>query len=37
MSEKFRQMGGELYVNADAVKESNKAFMASSRHFGTQA
>jgi len=37
MSEKFRQMGGELYVNADAVKESNKAFMASSRHSGTQA
>jgi len=37
MSEKFRQMGGELYVNADAVKESNKAFMASSRHSETQA
>jgi phosphomethylpyrimidine synthase len=24
MSEKFRQMGGEVYVAADAVKESNK-------------
>jgi phosphomethylpyrimidine synthase len=25
MSEKFRQMGSEVYVAADAVKESNKA------------
>jgi len=25
MSEKFRAMGGEVYVDADAVKESNKA------------
>ncbi len=25
MSEKFRQMGNEVYVEADAVKESNKA------------
>jgi hypothetical protein len=26
MSEKFRKMGGEVYVDAkDAVKESNKA------------
>jgi hypothetical protein len=25
MSEKFRQMGSEVYVDADAVKESNKA------------
>src|SRR5499427_3866164 len=25
MSEKFKQMGGEVYVAADAVKESNKA------------
>jgi len=24
MSEKFRQMGSEVYVAADAVKESNK-------------
>jgi phosphomethylpyrimidine synthase len=26
MSEKFRQMGGQVYVDAQAVKESNKAF-----------
>ena len=26
MSEKFRQMGNQVYVEADAVKESNKAF-----------
>jgi hypothetical protein len=26
MSEKFRQMGNEVYAEADAVKESNKAF-----------
>jgi phosphomethylpyrimidine synthase len=25
MSDKFRQMGGEVYVDAEAVKESNKA------------
>jgi phosphomethylpyrimidine synthase len=25
MSEKFRQMGSEVYVAAEAVKESNKA------------
>jgi hypothetical protein len=25
MSEKFRQMGSEVYVAADAVRESNKA------------
>ncbi len=25
MSKKFREMGGEVYVDADAVKESNKA------------
>jgi phosphomethylpyrimidine synthase len=25
MSEKFRQMGNEVYVDAAAVKESNKA------------
>jgi hypothetical protein len=25
MSEKFRQMGSEVYVDADAVKESNRA------------
>jgi phosphomethylpyrimidine synthase len=25
MSEKFRQMGSEVYIDADAVKESNKA------------
>jgi phosphomethylpyrimidine synthase len=25
MSEKFRKMGNEVYVEADAVKESNKA------------
>ena len=25
MSEKFRQMGKEVYVEAEAVKESNKA------------
>jgi phosphomethylpyrimidine synthase len=25
MSEKFRQMGNEVYVDAQAVKESNKA------------
>jgi hypothetical protein len=25
MSEKFRQMGSEVYVDADAVKENNKA------------
>ena len=24
MSEKFREMGGEVYVDAEAVKESNK-------------
>jgi phosphomethylpyrimidine synthase len=24
MSEKFRQMGGEVYVEADKVKESNR-------------
>ena len=24
MSEKFRQMGGEVYVDQTAVKESNK-------------
>jgi phosphomethylpyrimidine synthase len=24
MSEKFRQMGGEVYVEANAVKESNR-------------
>ena len=24
MSEKFRQMGGEVYVGADKVKESNR-------------
>src|SRR5258708_24642125 len=24
MSEKFKQMGGEVYVDAEAVKESNK-------------
>jgi phosphomethylpyrimidine synthase len=24
MSEKFRQLGNEVYVQADAVKESNK-------------
>ena len=26
MSEKFKAMGGEMYVDAEAVKESNKAF-----------
>ena len=26
MSEKFRQMGEQVYVDAAAVKESNKAF-----------
>jgi hypothetical protein len=26
MSEKFRQLGSEVYVHAAAVKESNKAF-----------
>jgi phosphomethylpyrimidine synthase len=26
MSEKFRQMGGEVYLDAAKVKESNKAF-----------
>lgn len=25
MSEKFRQMSGEVYVDAEKVKESNKA------------
>ena len=25
MSEKFRQLGGQVYVAADAVKESNRA------------
>jgi phosphomethylpyrimidine synthase len=25
MSEKFKAMGSEVYVEADAVKESNKA------------
>jgi phosphomethylpyrimidine synthase len=25
MSEKFRELGSELYVDADAVKESNRA------------
>jgi phosphomethylpyrimidine synthase len=25
MSEKFKAMGGEVYVDAEAVKESNKA------------
>jgi hypothetical protein len=25
MSEKFRQLGEQVYVSADAVKESNKA------------
>jgi hypothetical protein len=25
MSEKFRQLGSEVYVDADAVKESNLA------------
>ena len=25
MSEKFRQMGGEVYVDADKVRDSNKA------------
>ncbi len=25
MSEKFRRMGGEVYVDADAVKASNRA------------
>jgi hypothetical protein len=25
MSEKFRQMGSEVYVDADKVKDSNKA------------
>jgi hypothetical protein len=25
MSEKFRQLGGEVYVDADKVKESNRA------------
>jgi hypothetical protein len=25
MSEKFRQLGNEVYVQTDAVKESNKA------------
>ena len=25
MSEKFREMGGEVYVDAQAVKESNRA------------
>jgi hypothetical protein len=24
MSEKFRELGGEVYVDADKVKESNK-------------
>ena len=26
MSEKFVKMGGQVYVEAEAVKESNKAF-----------
>jgi hypothetical protein len=26
MSKKFRDMGGEVYVEADAVKASNKVF-----------
>jgi hypothetical protein len=26
MSEKFREMGGEVYVEREAVKASNKAF-----------
>ena len=26
MSEKFRQMGNEVYVEAEAVKESNKGY-----------
>jgi hypothetical protein len=26
MSEKFKAMGSNVYVEADAVKESNKAF-----------
>jgi phosphomethylpyrimidine synthase len=26
MSEKFKKLGNEVYVDADAVKESNKAF-----------
>jgi phosphomethylpyrimidine synthase len=26
MSQKFKEMGGNVYVEADAVKESNKAF-----------
>ena len=26
MSEKFKAMGNEVYVETDAVKESNKAF-----------
>jgi phosphomethylpyrimidine synthase len=25
MSERFRELGSELYVDADAVKESNRA------------
>jgi hypothetical protein len=25
MSEKFRQLGSEVYVDAEAVRESNKA------------
>ena len=25
MSEKFRQMGGEVYLDAEKIKESNKA------------
>jgi hypothetical protein len=25
MSEKFRQLGGEVYVDADKVQESNRA------------
>jgi len=25
MSKKFRELGGEVYVDAEAVKESNKA------------
>jgi len=26
MSKKFREMGGEVYVGAEAVKASNKVF-----------
>jgi hypothetical protein len=28
MSEKFKRLGDEVYVDADAVEESNKAFQA---------